>query len=78
MTWKAEFDRFTQEALQEMKTYSDNTNEEREWMSYVYLDDDDNYQLGLPDYGGESAMPSRPGTMPGARTANSVERPSTR
>lgn len=60
MTWKAEFDRFTQEALQEMKTYSDNTNEEREWMSYVYLDDDDNYQLGLPDYGDESAIKVSP------------------
>lgn len=41
MTWKQEFNRFTKESLQEMKTYSDNTNEEREWMCYVYLDDND-------------------------------------
>jgi hypothetical protein len=60
MTWKAEFNRFTQEALQEMKTYSDNTNEEREWMCYVYLDDNGQYQLGLPDYGGESAIKVSP------------------
>ena len=60
MTWKQEFNRFTKEALQEMKTYSDNTNEEREWMCYVYLDDNDEYQLGLPDYGGESAIKVSP------------------
>ena len=60
MTWKAEFNRFSEDALKEMKTYSDNTNEEREWMCYVYLDDDGQYQLGLPDYGGESAIKVSP------------------
>lgn len=60
MTWKQEFNRFSADALKEMKTYSDNTNEEREWMCYVYLDDDGRYQLGLPDYGGESAIKVSP------------------
>lgn len=37
--WQKEFYMFDSEALEDMKTFSDNTNEEREWMAYVYLKD---------------------------------------
>jgi len=59
--WQNEFNMFAQEALEDMKTYSDNTNEEREWMCYVYLKDGQ-YYLGEPSFGGESRIEVNPST----------------
>lgn len=42
-----------------MKRYSDHTNEQREWMCYVY-DVDGVYQLGEPSYGGRSKIEVSP------------------
>jgi hypothetical protein len=57
--WQEEFNRFHQSALEDMKTYSDNTHEEREWMCYVYLKDG-SYYLGEPSFGGESRIEVSP------------------
>lgn len=45
-----------------MKKYSDNTNEEREWMCYVYLTPAQTYELGGASYGDESAIKVSPQT----------------
>ncbi|MCH9717330.1 MAG: hypothetical protein K0U52_09630 [Gammaproteobacteria bacterium] len=42
-----------------MKTHSDKTNDEREWMCYVY-DVNGNYELGEVSYGGESRIEVSP------------------
>ena len=34
--WRQEWDKFSQDAIEEMKKYSDQTHLHREWMSYVY------------------------------------------
>ena len=60
--WQNEFNMFAQEALEDMKTYSDNTNEEREWMCYVYLTPAQTYELGGASYGDESAIKVSPQT----------------
>lgn len=57
--WKREFSRFSDRSLREMKKYADNTNEEREWMCYVY-DDNGIYELGGVSYGEESAIKVSP------------------
>ncbi|MBN88114.1 hypothetical protein CMO95_00765 [Candidatus Woesearchaeota archaeon] len=59
--WKKEWDKFTDEAIGVMKTQSDKTNEEREWMSYVY-DTDKGYELGTVSYGGLSRIEVNPET----------------
>ena len=59
--WKKEWDKFTDEAMEVMKTQSDKTNEEREWMSYVY-DTDNGYELGTVSYGGLSRIEVNPET----------------
>ena len=57
--WQKEFYMFDSEALEDMKTFSDNTNEEREWMAYVYLKDG-KYYLGEPSFGSESRIEVNP------------------
>jgi hypothetical protein len=44
-----------------MKTHSDNTHEEREWMCYVY-EENGKYELGNPSYGDESRIEVNPVT----------------
>ena len=48
--WMAEWKKFSDRSIERMKSYSDDTNEEREWMCYVY-DVDGTYELGEPSYG---------------------------
>ena len=43
--WRQEWDKFSQDAVEEMKKYSDQTHLNREWMSYVY-DVNGVYELG--------------------------------
>ena len=50
---------FSEQAIEDMKTYSDNTHEEREWMCYVY-EKDGQYHLGAPSYGTESRIEVNP------------------
>jgi len=50
-----EWNKFSQEAIEEMKTYSDETHLHREWMSYVY-DVNGEYHLGDASYGDESRI----------------------
>ena len=57
--WKEEWNRFTPEAIEQMKTYSDQTHLHREWMSYVY-EKDGRYHLGEPSYGDESRIEVNP------------------
>ena len=57
--WQQEWNKFSENAIEDMKRYSDNTNEEREWMCYVY-DVDGVYQLGEPSYGGRSRIEVSP------------------
>jgi hypothetical protein len=57
--WQQEWDKFSENAIQDMKKYSDNTNEQKEWMCYVY-DVDGVYQLGEPSYGGRSRIEVSP------------------
>jgi|TARA_R110002110_G_scaffold143888_3_gene332813 hypothetical protein len=57
--WQQEWDKFSENAIQDMKRYSDNTNEQKEWMCYVY-DVDGVYQLGEPSYGGRSRIEVSP------------------
>jgi hypothetical protein len=59
--WQKEFNMFSTEALEDMKTYSDNTHEEREWMCYVYAKDGQ-YHLGEPSFGSESRIEVNPTT----------------
>ena len=53
--WKEEWNKFTPEAVEEMKEYSDQTHLHREWMCYVY-EKDGKYHLGKPSYGDESRI----------------------
>ena len=48
--WLSEWNKFSPEAIKRMKTHSDKTHDEREWMCYVY-DVDGTYELGEPSYG---------------------------
>tara|TARA_Y100000992_G_scaffold48485_1_gene28309 strand:+ start:2601 stop:3452 length:852 start_codon:yes stop_codon:yes gene_type:complete len=57
--WKEEWTKFTPEAIEEMKEYSDQTHLHREWMSYVY-EKDGKYHLGKPSYGDESRIEVNP------------------
>tara|TARA_B100000287_G_scaffold162770_2_gene153552 strand:- start:13571 stop:14413 length:843 start_codon:yes stop_codon:yes gene_type:complete len=57
--WLQEWNKFSEQAIQDMKRYSDSTNEQREWMCYVY-DVDGVYQLGEPSYGGRSRIEVSP------------------
>ena len=59
--WQKEFNMFSTDALEDMKTYSDNTHEEREWMCYVY-EKDGQYELGEPSFGSESRIEVNPTT----------------
>jgi len=58
-SWKEEWNKFTPEAIEEMKEYSDQTHLHREWMSYVY-EKDGRYHLGKPSYGDESRIEVNP------------------
>jgi len=57
--WKEEWSKFTPEAIEEMKEYSDQTHLHREWMSYVY-EKGGQYHLGKPSYGDESRIEVNP------------------
>ena len=57
--WRQEWDKFSQDAIEEMKKYSDQTHLNREWMSYVY-DVDGVYELGESSYGDESRIEVSP------------------
>ena len=57
--WKEEWNKFTPEAVEEMKEYSDQTHLHREWMCYVY-EKDGKYHLGKPSYGDESRIEVNP------------------
>jgi len=57
--WRQEWDKFSQDAIEEMKKYSDQTHLNREWMSYVY-EKDGRYHLGKPSYGDESRIEVNP------------------
>ncbi|MDA9917231.1 hypothetical protein N9E05_04770 [Gammaproteobacteria bacterium] len=57
--WRKEWEKFSEEAQNIMKTQSDKTNEEREWMSYVY-DTPKGYELGTVSYGGLSRIEVSP------------------
>ena len=57
--WKEEWNKFTPEAIEEMKEYSDQTHLHREWMCYVY-EKDGQYHLGKPSYGDESRIEVNP------------------
>lgn len=57
--WRQEWDKFSQDAIKEMKEYSDQTHLHREWMCYVY-DVNGNYELGEPSYGDESRIEVNP------------------
>jgi hypothetical protein len=56
-----EFAKFSADALNEMKTFSDETHKSHEWMSYVY-DVNGTYELGEPSYGSESKITIDPAT----------------
>lgn len=57
--WKQEWDKFSDDAILEMKKYSDQTHLHREWMSYVY-EVNGRYELGEPSYGDESRIEVNP------------------
>ena len=57
--WREEWNKFSDDALETMKRFSDKTNEEREWMCYVY-DVDGKYELGEVSYGGLSRIEVNP------------------
>ena len=58
-SWKEEWNKFTPEAIEQMKEYSDQTHLHREWMSYVY-EKDGKYHLGKPSYCDESRIEVNP------------------
>ena len=58
-SWKEEWNKFTPEAIEEIKEYSDQTHLHREWMSYVY-EKGGQYHLGKPSYGDESRIEVNP------------------
>lgn len=57
--WLQEWNKFSEGAIQDMKRFSDHTNEQKEWMCYVY-DVNGVYQLGQPSYGGRSKIEVSP------------------
>tara|TARA_R110000751_G_C13781062_1_gene481041 strand:+ start:1909 stop:2754 length:846 start_codon:yes stop_codon:yes gene_type:complete len=57
--WQQEWDKFSEQAVEDIKKYSDDTNEQKEWMCYVY-DVDGVYQLGEPSFGGRSKIEVSP------------------
>ena len=57
--WRKEWSKFSDDSIKTMKKHSDKTNEEREWMCYVY-DVDGKYGLGSVSYGGESRIEVSP------------------
>ena len=59
MSWKKEWDMFSDDAIKDMKKYSDKTHEEREWMCYVY-EANGKYELGNVTYGDESRIEVNP------------------
>ena len=59
--WEKEWNKFSMEAIEDMKKYSDKTHEEREWMCYVY-EKNGKYYLGGVSYGDESAISVNPET----------------
>ena len=59
MSWKNEWDKFSEDAIKDMKKYSDKTHEEREWMCYVY-EENGKYELGNVTYGDESRIEVNP------------------
>ena len=59
MGWKEEWNKFSGDAIKDMKKHSDNTHEEREWMCYVY-EQDGGYELGNVTYGDESRIEVNP------------------
>lgn len=56
-----EFSKFSTDALEKMKSFSDETHKSHEWMSYVY-DVNGTYELGEPSYGSESKITIDPAT----------------
>ena len=56
-----EFSKFSADALEKMKSFSDETHKSHEWMSYVY-DVNGTYELGEPSYGSESKITIDPAT----------------
>lgn len=59
MSWIEEWNKFSDDAIKDMKKYSDKTHEEREWMCYVY-EADGQYHLGNVTYGDESRIEVNP------------------
>jgi hypothetical protein len=59
MNWQVEWNKFSPAAIEKMKSFSDLTHEEKEWMSYVY-DVNGIYELGEPSFGGESRIEVSP------------------
>lgn len=57
--WLDEWNKFSEDAVKDMKKYSDRTHEEREWMCYVY-EKDGRYELGNVTYGDESRIEVNP------------------
>tara|TARA_R110002020_G_scaffold157312_3_gene340019 strand:- start:9685 stop:10512 length:828 start_codon:yes stop_codon:yes gene_type:complete len=57
--WQEEWTKFSEDAIEAMKSYSDETNEHKEWMTYVY-DVDGTYELGGVSYGGQSRIEVSP------------------
>lgn len=57
--WLEEWNRFSEEAIKDMKKYADRTHEEREWMCYVY-EKEGVYYLGEVTYGNESRIEVNP------------------
>ena len=53
--WLREWQRFTPQAIEEIKSHNDDTHLEREWMSYVY-EKNGRYYIGKPSMGDESAI----------------------
>ena len=59
MPWQKEWSKFSNEAIKAMKSYSDETNEHKEWMTYVY-DVNGTYELGSVSFGGQSRIEVSP------------------
>lgn len=57
--WMSEWEKFSDDAIKDMKKYSDKTHEEREWMCYVY-EQNGQYHLGNVTYGDESRIEVNP------------------
>ncbi len=62
--WLQEWQRFTPQAIEEIKSHNDDTHLEKEWMSYVY-EKNGRYYIGKASMGGESAI----SVIPAEKTA---------